>query len=627
MKWSKRSNTTKLQRKLKDTLIRLFLIVSIVFSILVVSNCDFLTNFIDDLDNGNGGGVGPGNNNLGSTAITALFKSAAEGAGGKIGGTAAGWALGALGLSNDSPDYSSQLDKIDESLQVIISQLNEVQTQLTDINSQLKILNCSIQQESLTDLTGRIDFLTSLYRSYIAQAANGGRVSNNTLSNWVEQVLAEGQYTGQTPMGQILTTMANKLIQPSSGAITVCVDAIPAPGNNTFSDIAYYNKVSQFTYYYYYYQAEGLFLLSEALHYKAWQTAASEDDDNYPADSVGEVCSNADASLFCTKAGTFTNNVYNALTDQFTTAGAPYTDDHFVIQYSETTPILWVKSLEEFTNALGSDCNSPLNSQTNRCGKTLGLYSSGNSEIENKIYRTYTNWQFANSSQLNELLSGWNSGTAGNYLKNQLDFKNMQKKIIISTSTTSISLTNSGAFQEAVIFFDTDVDKSKLDNKLFDNKNAFDLITPYVKSLSETSPCIPQAKIAYYTYKGSTPSFNSGWYTISDGKSAWCWTKELKGGVVWQTQPAWIASSSGSNSIQFRWPLTQVKNLKCTLNRSQKNTGGAWTTCGDDFTNWFNEIVPRPATCDLNVGVICKLDFESISKAKKMLAVKKSAQL
>ncbi len=614
------------RRTLKDTLLKMFLVVSIIFSVLVVSNCDLLTNFIDGIDNG-GGGVGPGNSSFAGTAITELFKGVAQGAGGKIGGTAAGWAMGALGLVDASPDFSGQLDKIDESLQEIISQLNAVQVQLSDINSQLKILSCDLQQQNLTEETGRIDYLSSEYKTFISHAAGGDRVPNSDISDWVDQVMAVNGYTSKTPMAEILTTLANKLILPSSGVITACVNALPTPDNDAFGDIAYYNNVSQFTYYYYYYQAEGLFLLSEALHYKAWQVAASEDDDNYPADSVGEVCSNSDASLYCKKAGTYTNYVYNALTDQFTTAGAPYTDDHFIIQYSETTPILWVKSLEEFTNAMGSNCSSPLNSQSNRCGKTIGLYSGGNSEINNKIYRTYTNWQFANSSELNELLSGWNSGTAGNYLQRQRGFKNMQKKIILSTSTTSISLSNSGAYQEAVIFFDTDVDKSMIDNKLFDNKKAFDLITPYTKSLSETSPCLPQAKIAYYSYEGSTPSFNSSWYSISDGKSAWCWTKELNGGVVWKTQPAWLASNSGSSSIQFRWPLTQIKNLKCTLNRSKKNTGGAWTTCGDDFTYWFNTIVPRPATCDLSVGIICKLDYQSLSKAKQMFASGNKEQL
>ncbi len=622
--FSKRS--PKKKKELKDLLLRSFLVISIIFSILIVSNCDFLTNFIDDLDNGgNGRGTGSGNTSAAGGAISGLFLRAAQGAAGKIGEAGAGWALGAMGLSDDSPDYSAQLDKIDESLQQIISQLNAVQDQLSDINNQLLVLDCSAQQTALTTQTGRIDFLTSLYRSYVATAGNGGRVTNTTLSNWVDQVLADGQYTSQTPMGQILTTVANQLIQPSSGAITACVKAIQAPSNDTFSDIDYYNKVSQFTNYYYYYQAEGLFLLNEALHYKAWQTAAAEDDDNYPADSVAEVCSNASASLYCTKAGTFTNTVYNALTDQFTNAGAPYTDDYFVIQNSETIPRLWVKSLEEFTLAHGDDCNFPLNSVNRKCGVTVGRYNEGNGNITNEVYRGHSRWQFANSSELNTLLSGWNSGNAGNYLQNTLGFKDMNSKIILSTNTTTISLSNSGSNQTAVIFFDTNVGKASLDNKLFDNSKAFNLITPNSKTVKSGS-CYPFSSNFYY-FNGKAVGTGGSWYTTSYGVTEWCGSNVLYGGVQWYYKPVWLESNTSASSQQFRLPFSYVQNFSCTENRTKKNAGGVWTACGNDFTNWFDEIVPRPETCDLNVGVICKLDYESLSKAKKMFAVKKSVQL
>ncbi|MFZ0452983.1 MAG: hypothetical protein WAM24_04475 [Ignavibacteriaceae bacterium] len=603
----------KQKRNLKDTLLRMTLAVSIILSVFIVSKCDFLTNVIDDLNPG--GGVGPGNSSLAGTAITELFKGVAQGAGGKIGGTAAGWAMGALGLADASPDFSGQLDKIDESLQEIISQLNAVQVQLSDINNQLKILSCDLQQQNLTEETGRIDYLSTEYKSYISQAAGGERVSNADISKWVDEVMAEGKYTSKTPMAQILTTFANKLILPSSGIITACVNALPTPDNDTFGDIAYYNKVSQFTYYYYYYQAEGLFLLNEALHYKAWQVAASEDDDNYPADSVGEVCGNTDASIFCKKAGTYTNNVYNALTDQFTTAGAPYTDDYFVIQYSETTPRLWVKSLEEFSLAHGDDCNSPFNSVNNKCGVTVGRYNEGNSNITNEVYRGYTKWQFADASELNMLLSGWHIGTAGNYLKDILGFKNMNNKIILSTNTTTFSLSNSGNNQTAVIFFDTNVGKGSLDNKLFDNRKAFDLITPYQKRTASGS-CYPFSS-TFYTYIGKTAGTSSRWYD-SYGLVEWCGGNALNGGVQWNIKPGWFESNGDDNSKQFRIPFSFVQNISCTNNRTKKNAGGVWTTCGSDFTYWFNTIVPRPETCDLSVGVICKLDYQSLSKAKKL---------
>ena len=614
----KKKKTGITKKGWKDIMLRSFLVISIIFSVFLISNCDDLFNHIPVFP-GNGGNNSGNTNAAVGSAISGLFLKAAQGAAGKIGEAGAGWALGALGLSDDSPDYSGQLDKIDESLQEIISQLNAVQEQLSGINNQLQILNCSAQQTALTTQTGRIDYLTSLYRSYVATAANGGRITNTTLSNWVDQVLAEGQYTAQTPMGQVLTTVANQLIQPSSGAITSCIQAIPPPGNDTFSDVDYYNKASQFTNYYYYYQAEGLFLLNEALHYRAWAAAALDDDDNYPADSVAEVCSNPNASLYCTKAGTFTNTVYNALTDQFTAAGAPYTDDYFVIQNSETTPRLWVKSLEEFTIAHGDDCNLPLNSNNNKCGVTVGRYNGGNNNITNEVYRGYTGWQFSSSSELNTLFSGWFIGTAGHYLQNVLGFKNMNNKIILSTNTTTISLSNSGNNQTAVIFFDTNVGKGSLDNKLFDDRKAFDLITPYQKRVASGS-CYPFSS-TFYTYIGRSAGTNSNWYN-SYGGVEWCGSNALNGGVQWNTKPGWFESNGSEISKQFRLPFSFVQNFNCTNNRSKKNSGGVFTACGEDFTYWFNNIVPRPETCDLNVGVICKLDYQSVAKANEMFAVK-----
>ena len=634
MKLIKRNRSVDKQWRLKDILLKLFLVVSIVFSILVVSNCDLLTNFIDGIDNGGGGGVDPGNTSLGSTAITELFRGVAQGAGGKIGGTATGWAMGALGLVDDSPDFSNQLDKIDESLQEIISQLNAVQNQLNDINNQLLVLDCSAQQTAVSEQTGRIDYLTTLYKSYVATAAQGGRISNATLSNWVNQVLAEGQYTGQTPLGQILTTIANQLIQPSSGAITACVKAIQIPGDNTFGDKSYYNKVNQFTNYYYYYQAEGLSLLNEALHYRAWQTAAAEDDDNYSADSVAAVCSNADAKLFCIKAGTFTNTVYNALIDQFTAGGSPYEKDGLSILNKTENAYLWPLSLEDFQTAGNNpnNCNHPLTS-ANPCGKRI-LYSWYENDnyfypMKQVNYEGYSGWVGSNMNLWAGVLSGWKSGTAGNYLENNFGFKNMKNKIILGITKTEISLDNSGGNQWVVPFLDTDLDYNFLTGGPVLTSSQFNKLVS--KGARDGELCKFATYYRHYSYDPASglPSNRDKFYDIS-AYARRCGSNYTTA-FNYLEYPGWAAllNNGNNNNIislrQFRWPMLPVSNISCTKNRSNKNAGGVWTICGNDFTDWFNEIVPRPETCDLNVGVICKIDNESISKAKKMHVVTKKA--
>jgi len=529
---------------MQNTLMKSFLVISFGLSVFLVSNCSYDDDIVPSLK--------PEEVMVGGSPISKLFTSAASGAASGAASTTSGWALGALGLSDDSPDYTEQLDKINESLQEIIGQLDAVENQLADINQQLLVLDCSAQQTELTTQTGRIDFLSILYKSYIVSAGGGSRVSNATLSNWVDQVLAEGQYSSKKPMGEILTTMANQLIHPSSGAITACVSAIKVPGNDTFNDVAYYEQAGQFTNYYYYYQALGLMLLNEALHYKAWAVAAAEDNDDYAADSVYNVCSDSHAALYCTKATSFTNAVYNALVEQLTVAGAPYTNDYFMMQNHASEPRLWVKSLEEFTIAAGNNCNTPLTSANNRCGVTVGFYNSSNSAISNKVYRGHTKWQFANASELNTLLGGWTSGTAGNYLESMLGFKHMKNKIVLSTNTTTVSLSNSGSNQTVVMFFDGSTGKGKIDNKLFDNSKAFNLIAPNSKTIANGS-CYPFTS-TFYSYTGKSAGINSYWYSCW-GNAEWCSSNVLHGGIRWNAAPAWLASSFYDASKQFLFHL------------------------------------------------------------------------
>ena len=582
----------------REILQRGFVAIVVVFSVMIMS-CGNTSDEHHNIISKKPVFGGSGNS---SNPISLLFRAAGKGAAGQVSGATVGWALGALGLSDGSPDYTEQLDLILQSLHEIIGQLDAVQGQLADINQQLKVLDCSIQQTSLTEQTGRIDYLEKIYSSMVSTAAAGGRVPVETLTDWVDQVMATGAYTGQTPMGQVLTTMANQLLQPSSGAITACIQAIPKPPDGTFDDQPYYDQAAMFTDYYYYYQAVGLTLLIEALHYNAWVAAGSPNSDVYPADLVYAVCEDSEATLECNLAASFTNAVYNALTNQFTAAGAPYTDDYFLMQYRENAPLLWVKSLEDFTVAAGDGCNDPLTS-ADPCGITAGSYNQGNGAIKDEVYRGYTNWYFASATALNELLAGWESGTAHNYLGNTIGFKNMNNKIVLSTDSTTISLNHSGANQQVVMFFDGRVNKNQINNKLFDDNQAFNLITPTSKRTAQGS-CSPFAS-TFYTFTGQSPGTNSSWYNAW-GQAEWCGSNVLYGGVGWYFAPPWLTSSGAK---QYRMPLTDPDTFSCTEGRSSKNVGGVWSMCGDDFTAWYDFFVPRPETCDQAVGTTCNLDI------------------
>ncbi len=597
---TKMKRVTKSLRWRQDKLLLGVLVISLALAVTIVSCTK--DDIIPDTPNVNPYPTLAGN------AVKAIFMAAGTGATSGIVSTSMGWLLGGLGLSDGSPDYTEELSKINQSLEVIIGQLEGIQEQLAEINQQLLILNCSFQQTSLTEQTGRIDYLSTLYRSYASTAENGGRITNATISSWVDQVLAEGQHTSQTPMGQILATMANLLVQPQSGAVRACVAALVPPEDDTFDDYDYYFMVAQFTNYYYYYQALGLMLLNEAYHYRAWEAADLANGDIYSSDSVSVVCSDMNAQLYCTKAATFTNTVYNALIQQFTIAGGPYSNHEFLMQNHSTQPLLWVKSLEDFTLAAGDICPYPLNSIDNRCGITVGRFNEWNG-FHAVVYNGYTNWQIANAYELEFLLSDWTHGKAWSYL-HDLGFRNMENKIILSNYAVNISLTNSYANQEAAIFIDGNTNKSWLgDRKLFDNTNAFDYIMDVSITWEYGGICSPWVRTKYYNFTGiPAGGTDCSWYTGSYGDVQEC-SPWMVRKLQWVHEPAWLTSNNDDESNQFRLLKTQVSTINCTENRTPKNAGNVWTMCGDDFTNWFDMNVPRPETCDIPGagGVPCNL--------------------
>ena len=621
---------------MKNLLLRSFLAVSIVFSVFLVSNCDDLLNHLPVFP---GHGADTSNppefgGSESSSYATSLFKSVAEGAAGEIGGSAASWALSAIGLSEGSPDYTEQLDKIDQDLQVIIGQLNGIQNELTQINQELNVINCSEWASSLKDEKSIVDNLMEDYQTFISTASNGDTVSNVTISDWVDQVLAINSYSSQESMGKVLTAFSGTLFGPAnSGVIPSCVQAISyIPPDNSFgTDTVYYNQVKLFTDYYYAYQVKALFLYSEAKHYQAWVSAGSPNSDYLSADSVSYVCSNGGAKVICNDVATRTNSLYNALINQLTAGGAPYSDDNFVLMYDQQNPYMWPKSLEDFTVAAGDNCTDPLTS-ANPCGVTANFYDESN--VDNVLYKGYTGWSEADKQLLINLLAGWTSGTAGDYLQNNLDFKNMKNKVIISTNTVSISLNETYKTQYVVPFFDTDWNYNFLPG------GGGPAITeiqyregPLVKSRTEGGLC--SGLVYYYEsidYKTSSkvPQNRNNFYNAS-GHARICQNHdEITTPFSWSVIPGyvgyqveWINDSwtnvpnHETSARQYLWPVRTVSDLTCTDNRSIRNAGGIWTMCGNDFTAWLEYNVPRPETCDNSgAGVKCIVTGETVANAK-----------
>jgi hypothetical protein len=600
--------------RLREALLFGFLALSIVSAVVIVSCRDDMSILMEPTTTTEPGPMIE-KSAASSEFIGMLFKETTEGAVGGIVQVPIGWAMGALGLASASPAYSEQLKKIDDDLQEIIGQLTGIQNELLSINQELKVLDCSEQQTALTTETGRIDHLLHLYQSFVATAADttatdlARLIPNATLLDWSDQVLAKNDYASQTPMDQILTTVANQLIQPSSGAITACVQAIPKPANTSFDDTDYYDAVSQLTHYYYYYQAQGLMLLTEALHYQAWVAAGSQG--SVSVDSVSFVCNAPNANLLCNQAGVAANAVYNALVEQFTTGGAPYTNDDFLMAtHDDGTPRLWVKSLENFTQAYGSICTYPLTSGS-PCGITAGFHDN-NLDLTH-IYRGYQAFAYTGYPHFQQLLlfNGWNSGTAGQFLETARGFENMTNKIIITMGSVNIELDQSREKQDFVAFIDTDFEYSFQWGMVLDDA-AFNRITSVTsgKKLCYEGLYFENRNWNDWTAASGLPGNRNNFYNLNAhrGNSRDCGKSDYYS-FNFSEAPGWLASNRTDRAKQFRWPVgtTALFTDYCKHNRSSKNAGGVWTMCGNDFTAWLEYIVPRPPTCDNPIFPPCSL--------------------
>lgn len=621
---------TQISFRFKNTLLRVFLLFSIVCSFIMVNNCkegNGITN-PDDVP------IRPPEfgGDESSSIFTSLFNSAAEGAAGNVGGAAAGWVMGALGLSDGSPDYTEQLDKIDQDLQIVISELSSIDAELGLIYDELRIINCTEWQNGLGDQKSRIDGLFSNYSTWVNTASTGGRVDSMTIADWVDQVLALGSYSSDQPMDEILLEIADQLYVPiNSGIIPSCVQPIPLPEDNSFgTDTSYYNEVMLYINYYFGYQVRGLMVLNEAYHYRAWVNAGAPISDSLSADSISYVCQNVNAVVNCNLAAAAVNNLYNNLYTQLTAGGAPYTSDDFLFQYHDSsTSYLWPHSLEDFTIAAGDDCADPLTS-ANPCGISADFHNGYS--MGSVVFKGFSGWVTAGTSLLTDLLSGWSSGTAGNYLENSLGFYNMKNKIVISSNTVELTLNETGPDPLYYVpFFDTDWDYNFLPDGGGPAQREIDYQEGVlVKSRTEGGLC---RGFVYYYYsidyntKPGMPANRNNFYNAK-AHGRYCqplsdddWTTFFSFSI----QPGYLAQQDNVNNInatakQYRWPVLSISKITCTENRSNRNPGGMWTMCGDNFTAWFDYNVPRPETCDNpGAGVTCVMTSGTIAKAKSVV--------
>lgn len=630
-------------KKLRDIVISFILISTLGLATFVVSCSE--DNITSVLNSDQGSPYHQhihGERGIVSTALTATFESIGSGAAWGVGKTAGdvafGWALSSMGLVGASgPDWEAEFKTINNDLNQIIGLLEEADIELNAINTSLQILNCSEQQTSLQPEIGAIIDRYSTYNS-ILKSASEGDTALWAISNQFAEDVIKGK--GSEPSISYALSQIQANIGTTNDVIVSCLQPIPHPANGTFrGDSVYYASAQSLLNYYYYYQTIGLGLLSEAYHWQAWIAAGSPGGDSvYSADSVYLVCNDTFAFFDCNQVITQTNTTYNYLLIQFNETGAPYTGEDLLFQKNlNGENVVWVRSLEDYTDQSGANCNYPLN-LSNLCGPTAGKFGS---TLSYTTYYGTQNFIYPSLNELNGLVNPTptTNGTVGNYL-DSLGFENMNvnpPKVLIAD--TLVLLTNYGELPQYYIDTMSVIPYISPSNPTFTTtthegttstraiySEFYDFVTISMLYTGYeylgTSPCAPNyLQFGTYWSTSHSPS-HPPWGGNPDensGNIIFCQDDYLGEGPITNVQPfswftvppGWSYYSIGSapqNAYFIPVRTNFSGSAGCLAGYNNLNAGGFITKCGEDFQDYLNLNLPRPPTCSIaNVNPPCTI--------------------
>lgn len=645
------------RKNICDLIISFLLVSSLAVTIFIVS-CSDQNNIISSFNSDQSSPYHQhihGKEELFNAAMTSLFESTGQMAANQLESAGIGWAFGAMGLTSQSPDYTSQLNAIIQDLGIIINSINETNVELAEIEQILSTYNCDYEQGLISSDITAISTLYSTYQNYVYTAnSTHDTIPNSDMASFANIALNGTSTNVSIPTA--LQAIWNNFSAPAgTNVINSCIDTtlISAPRSGTFrEDSVYYARALNVLYYYYYWQTIGLGLLSEAYHYNAWVAAGRPGSKvGFGSDSVQLICSdssNFNVQFNCNAVIQASNNVYNSLLTQFQSVGAPYTGDDLLYQKGlNGENIVWVRSLEDYTSQSGAACNYPLNI-TNVCGPTSGKFGS---TLSHTTYYGTQNFTFPGYFELNGLVNPTptSSGTIGNYL-DSLGFENMNvnpPKILIAD--TLVKLTSTG--HDFNYYIDTmsvipyispgypvftvedshgSVYKRAIYSELYDfigyssvAQNVAMRYTGY-EVLSNSSGCLTDWRKIQTTWVSYCSPSPWGGGCSPSGSIVFC--QDWDGGngsyniddftpFSWSPAPGWSYYSANSNP-QNAFFIPVRKNFTnsdgCVsysgplglTNYNNFNSQGVVTKCGTDFQDFISVNFPTPSTCSSQI-VVC----------------------
>lgn len=552
---------------------------------------------------------------LSTSVIGIVFGQIGVGAVEEVGQVGMGWVLGAMGLTSQSPNYTHQLEIINDDLDSIINLLNDADDLLTGIDSILNVINCTLQQTSLQAELSAIQTQYTQYNVFISTAAQGDTIPNTDMQNFANTVI---NGSGSQPSIEDALSSIQVNINTTDGVIVSCMETVPVVAAGTFGqDSIYYPKVQSILNYYYYYQTIGLGLLSEAYHYNAWVDAGSPGSSYTSADSVMLVCDdNSKSALECNEVVVQTNTVYNTLLTQFNFVGEQYTNSDLIYQLSSGgQSFVWIRSLEDFTEQSGAGCTYPLETG-NYCGPAAGY---PNQTLSYSIYYGTSGFELSGLTGFNALVDDATPiesyATIGDYLQT-LGFENMSNKILISDSLVLLTDVSPNSYfdtMHVVPFINTSdgtyTNTGGTVRALYSEVNDFKHLmggSPY--SINYEGSCVGGSGGIYKVHWRNDNSSAGSWDYL-DGYTELCEYEGNSGNQVivplyWLSgyAPGWsyyLVNSSPQKGFLLPVRSDFSGSTNCLPGYSNTNIQGVVTLCGEDYQDYLDVNLPEPATCDL----------------------------
>lgn len=564
-----------------------------------------------------------------------------------------GWEMAAIGIAGSAQSTAetvAQLSEIDDQITGIQNTITSIGAQITGLQSQLKALSaqlqnqdCGVETAQMTLTLGYIQDLERKFSGFATQASQAADGAAGVAPPTWGQIVgwANTAVSGTYSVPVMLNTLNNVLVGTTDdGSISACAAAaVPLAGTTPFGwEQAYYSQVYNYMAYWYQIQVIALNLYVQAMHVLAVE--ASGDPTDFPVGDPSGVCqpplAKGDVVTACNLAADEVSDLTDAITAQFSIAGAPYSWGTAGQVFAANPfaagnpvpiqPYAWLMDINDFQTA---GCTLPVSSASSPCGGSVGTSGQfANPTWGDFVWGAYTGWVPAKTLP-------WQSiGLQPPQTTNAPIWQRMQQLGFGDpTWGAEGGLDNLIVYTGEVVTSDADLENaypgsaSVTGQCFFDTANNISDGPPVASGVSSWN--VPAcdgvgwwggALISYlssYFQPGhygewpngsafpyaqrsapiqySNPAFYNADFELASSPNPW----------IPRTAPGWATASPGATftpTPEFRWPVLPLNDAMCSAKipgngtMDATNSGGAYTMCGADMTAWIAAQLPQMPT-------------------------------